>query len=181
MRFLLIFICLVAPQLSYAESLKDVIRDFSANVIFMRHALAPGYGDPASFEINDCSTQRNLDQRGREQARALGRVFREEKITFDQILSSEWCRCKDTAYELNLGEWQSFDGLNSFFQGYADREETLKKLQERLDHLPPGELVLMVTHQVVISAVTGNSVGSGGLVLYNSTTALSRPMGVLVQ
>ncbi|XDZ66707.1 histidine phosphatase family protein [Alphaproteobacteria bacterium LSUCC0684] len=147
----------------------------------MRHALAPGYGDPADFKIDDCSTQRNLDQRGREQARQLGRIFREERVSFDQILSSEWCRCKDTADELGLGAWQSFDGLNSFFQGYADREKTLAKLRERLDSLPPGKLVLMVTHQVVISAITGNSVGSGGIVLYNTTSAMSRSMGVITR
>lgn len=179
LRYFIILFLLLVPQKGQAESLKEAISGLSANVVFMRHALAPGYGDPANFKIDDCSTQRNLDQIGREQARAIGQAFRDYGISFDLILSSEWCRCKETADELGLGVWTGFDGLNSFFQGYAKREETLAKLRAKLDSLPPDILVLMVTHQVVINAVTGNSVGSGGIVIYNTKTADSRSMGVI--
>jgi len=181
MRILLLVFLLFLPQPSWAEGLKDAIQDMSANVVFMRHALAPGYGDPANFKIGDCSTQRNLDHVGREQARALGQALRQEGIGFSKILSSEWCRCLDTAQELGLGPWQRFPGLNSFFEGHADRQKTLALLKSELARLGPDELVLMVTHQVVIRAVTGSSVESGGIVLYNTATGTSRQIGVLAQ
>ena len=67
-------------------------------IVFIRHALAPGNGDPDNFVINDCSTQRNLSQKGIEQSKNIGNFFRENKIKIDAVLSSEWCRCKDTAF-----------------------------------------------------------------------------------
>ena len=168
-----------------AEPLKKALSNTSANVVFLRHALAPGFGDPAEFQINDCSTQRNLDQAGQRQARFIGKYLREHKIVFDTILSSQWCRCKQTADLLNMGSWQEFTGLNSFFQGHADRTDTLKKLQQKLDNLPadtlvlmithavinavtkisPASLVLMITHQVTINAVTKIFPASGGFVV----------------
>ena len=179
MRFLFILFVLILPNIAVAENLKTAISDFPANVVFMRHALAPGYGDPADFKIDDCTTQRNLDHQGRKQAGEIGQTLRKQRIVFDQILSSEWCRCKDTAEELGLGEWESFSGLNSFFQGHADRAETLALLDKKLASLSPDDLVLMVTHQVVINAVTGISAASGGLVLYNTSTGQSRHIGML--
>ena len=157
-----------------AEPLKKALSNTSANVVFLRHALAPGFGDPAEFQINDCSTQRNLDQAGQRQARFIGKYLREHKIVFDTILSSQWCRCKQTADLLNIGSWQEFTGLNSFFQGHADRTDTLKRLLQKLDNLPADTLVLMITHQVTINAVTKISPASGGFVVYNSRTKVSK-------
>ena len=99
-----------------SEPLKKALSEISANVVFMRHALAPGFGDPAKFKLNDCSTQRNLDQAGRRQARFIGNYMRNHKIVFDTILSSQWCRCKQTADLLDMGSWEEFTGLNSFFR-----------------------------------------------------------------
>jgi broad specificity phosphatase PhoE len=159
-------------------SLADEIDRIDANVIFMRHALAPGYGDPVEFDVNRCDTQRNLDETGRKQAQFIGQYFINEDIVFTDILSSQWCRCKDTATELGLGQWNSFAGLNSFFQGHADRTETLNLLSRKLDQTGDNELVLMVTHQVVISAITGHSAQSGGLILYNTRTGVSVPFSI---
>ena len=164
-----------------AEPLKKALLETSANVVFMRHAIAPGFGDPAEFQINDCSTQRNLDQAGRRQAQFIGKYLRDHEIMFDTILSSQWCRCKQTADLLNMGSWQEFTGLNSFFQGHADRKDTLKKLQYKLDGLPAGTLVLMITHQVVISAVTKISPVSGGFVVYNARTKVSKSVPLKTQ
>lgn len=152
------------------EPVTHAIAQTKANVVFMRHALAPGYGDPDQFRIDDCSTQRNLDEAGRRQAEDIGRYFRDHQISFTEILSSRWCRCTETAARLNTGDWSEFGGLNSFFQGHADRKDTLRRLRQKLDSLPSDELVLMVTHQVVISAITGLSPPSGGLVVYNTKT-----------
>ena len=160
------------------EPVRAALAQTGANVVFMRHALAPGYGDPDNFQIEDCDTQRNLDAAGRRQAEAIGRYFREHQITFTAILSSRWCRCTQTAELLNYGSWSEFDGLNSFFQGHVDRQETLALLRDKLDSLSSDDMVLMVTHQVVISAITDISPPSGGLVVYNTSTQNAKPVRV---
>ena len=169
----IIFTFIVAlGSISKAEpisSLKSAIHEINADVVFMRHALAPGFGDPANFELQDCNTQRNLDQNGRAQAELIGEALKRSDIQFSEILSSEWCRCKETASLLKIGEWKTFSGLNSFFQNYADEEKTLENLRRKLSGLEDG-VTLMITHQVVIQAVTGSSTRSGELVVFNSAT-----------
>jgi phosphohistidine phosphatase SixA len=159
------------------EPVKSAIKKIDANIVFMRHAIAPGFGDPIDFKIGDCSTQRNLDQAGQLQAQRIGEYMLTNGLDFDEVLSSEWCRCGETARLLDLGEWQAFSGLNSFFQSHADKQETLTKLESYLADNNHG-LSLLVTHQVVIRAITGHSVESGGLVAYNSTTGQAVPVRV---
>ena len=156
---------------TYAQSELEIIRrGISANVIFMRHALAPGFGDPNNFIKEDCSTQRNLNNKGRLQARLIGSYLKASDIKFSEILTSEWCRCIDTIKELNLGKWETFSGLNSFFQGHEKKDQVMNKLQKKLDSLDNSDLVLFVTHQVVITEQTGVAPRSGEMVLYNSIT-----------
>ena len=155
---------------SRAEPLGEAIAGIDADVLFLRHALAPGFGDPAHFRIDDCTTQRNLDDVGRAQARAIGDYMQENRIAPDVILSSRWCRCQDTAREMAMGPFTTHDGLSSFFEGHVDRETTLTALRERMRAIEDGSLVLMVTHQVVITAITGIAPRSGGMVAYNSRT-----------
>jgi len=177
---LLLLPLLVVQAPAKAGALSEAIDAIDANVLFLRHALAPGFGDPAEFRIDDCATQRNLDEAGRRQARRLGAYLRGNGIRFDAILSSRWCRCVDTAAEMDMGDVSTFDGLNSFFDGHVDRETTLALLAARLADLPEDGLVLMVTHQVVISAVTGIPPQSGGFVAYNSRTGAARRAGTPV-
>ena len=151
------------------KKLVEAVAAIDANVIFMRHALAPGFGDPEHFNVANCSTQRNLSDMGRTQARSIGTAVLNSGVEFEQILSSQWCRCTQTAELLNLGHWSTFGGLNSFFQGHVNKQATLNLLHKKLASLDHG-LTLMVTHQVVISAITKLVVGSGDLVAYNSTT-----------
>ena len=151
------------------DILKDAIKEVDANVVFLRHAMAPGFGDPDNFSLLDCSTQRNLNENGRKQARAIGFSINKSGVRFNEIISSDWCRCKETAKLLNIGTWQTFLGLNSFFQAYAERAVTLRELDLKLKKLKNG-VTLMITHQVVISAVTGISVTSGEMVAYNSVS-----------
>ena len=144
---------------------------FDGTVIFLRHALAPGNGDPKTFDLNDCRTQRNLDETGRRQARAIGKRIAAAKLNLAGIYSSEWCRCLETAQLLDLGAVIPFDGLNSFYQNLAPRDATLAKLTLKLDNLPRhGAPVIMVTHYVTIQAVANIAVPSGGAVLYDLTT-----------
>ena len=164
-----IFITLVLVTEAFARSELEIIqKNISANVIFLRHALAPGVGDPENFIKEDCSTQRNLNNKGRLQARLIGNYLRSTNLKFSQILTSEWCRCIDTAKELNLGQWTTFSGLNSFFQEYEKKDQVMNKLQKKLDSLGYSDLALFVTHQVVISEQTGIVPRSGEMVLYNS-------------
>jgi phosphohistidine phosphatase SixA len=157
-----------------SKILSETIDNLEANVIFLRHAVAPGSGDPENFDLMNCKTQRNLNESGRIQALTLGDFFRSSGVKFDNIFSSAWCRCKETTDLLNLGNWQIFNGLNSFFQGYADKKTTLRLLDEKLLDFSNNELNLLVTHQVVITAVTGEIPPSGGIVIYNSETGASK-------
>ena len=163
-------VALLLAQTARAEPLSEAIAKIDADILFLRHALAPGYGDPADFRVDDCTTQRNLKDVGRAQARAIGAYFTENGITPDVILSSRWCRCQDTAREMAIGPFTTHDGLNSFFDGHVDRDETLAALRTRIKAIERGSLVLMVPHQVVISAITGIAPQSGGMVVYNSRT-----------
>ena len=166
-----IFITLLLVTETFAQSELEIIKkNISANVIFLRHALAPGVGDPENFMKEDCSTQRNLNNKGLLQAGLIGNYLRSTNLKFSQILTSEWCRCIDTAKELNLGQWTTFSGLNSFFQEYEKKDQVMNKLQKKLDSLGYSDLALFVTHQVVISEQTGVVPRSGEMVIYNSIT-----------
>lgn len=153
-----------------SDPIINKINEIGANVLLMRHAIAPGFGDPDNFVINQCNTQRNLDVVGRDQSVSLGQRLRQSNIVVDKVYSSYWCRCLETAKLLKLGLVESFAGLNSFFEGHADRDQTLNLLQKKFAGLDQNSLTLMVTHQVVIQAVTGLSVSSGSIVAYNSQT-----------
>jgi phosphohistidine phosphatase SixA len=156
-------------NLKAVDNLNEAVTTIDANVVFMRHALAPGFGDPDDFDLTLCRSQRNLSGAGQAQAKKIGVAIRKSIVNFKEVISSEWCRCKDTTALLNLGKWQTFEGLNSFFQDYADKTLTLGVLQKKLDSIESG-FTLMVTHQVVINAITKNVVRSGELVAYNSKT-----------
>ena len=160
---------LLASSLVMSSVANDIEHsDLSNSVLFMRHALAPGFGDPHNFDINDCSTQRGLNQQGREQAISIGKKLRQMGILPKTVYSSFWCRCLDTAELLNIGSVQTHAGLNSYFQGIVDRKNTLKQLQNLLDNLSPGDgPYLMVTHQVVISDITNRFTSSGEIIQYN--------------
>ena len=164
-----VFFILIVAQPSYAnQAIEKQIDNIKANVIFIRHTLAPGYGDPENFNLQDCLSQRNLDKIGKKQAQLIGQYFIKNKISFTEILTSEWCRCIDTAREMNIGISNTFDGLNSFFQDYSSKSEIMHKLNLKLNKLNSENFTLMITHQVVISEVTNIKPPSGGIVLYNS-------------
>lgn len=84
-------------------------------VVLLRHAIAPGTGDPANFQLNDCATQRNLSESGRQQARDIGAAFRDRNIPVVEVLSSQWCRCLETAELVDIAPVEPFPPLNSFF------------------------------------------------------------------
>ncbi len=130
-------------------------------IAIMRHADAPGGGDPGAFRLDDCATQRNLGARGRAQARAIGAAMRAAGARFDRVLSSQWCRCRETARLLGLGLVEDLPALNSFFREPSRAGRQTDALREFLRDLPPDDSVMLVTHFVNIRALTGRSVASG--------------------
>ena len=175
--FIFLFIISCFSNLYSNENLIDELKA-GEKIVFIRHALAPGNGDPHNIDLNNCNTQRNLNKTGIEQSKRIGLFFENNNIPIDKVLSSEWCRCKDTVKEMKIGKWKTFSGLNSFFQGYSNKNEVLEKLNKKLSSTTNDELVLMVTHQVVISNITGIAPPSGGIVIYNSQTRQSKQLNI---
>lgn len=161
--WLLFVVGVFSVPVSVASENELVLQMQSGNAVLMiRHALAPGIGDPEEFDINDCSTQRNLDNAGREQAQAIGQWLRDHGIKNVKLFSSQWCRCMDTARLMGMGEVTPLPALNSFFESPQDREPNLSALRKFIHNKSkPGELIIMVTHQVTISGITGNWTDSG--------------------
>ncbi|PKG54351.1 MULTISPECIES: histidine phosphatase family protein [Halomonadaceae] len=138
-------------------------------VILMRHSLAPGIGDPPGFERGRCETQRNLSAAGRAQAEAAGRAFRERDIPIAAVYSSSWCRALDTAELMALGPITSTPWLDSFFRGRGDQASITQTAQEQIAAWRgPGNL-LLVTHQVNITALIGGGVSSGEMIVVRPT------------
>ena len=156
---------LIAPQVraALADDLKD-----GQHVLLMRHADAPGYGDPAGYVIGQCQTQRNLGDYGKKQAKAIGSWLRGQSVSKAQIFSSPWCRCSDIAQLLDLGSVRMEASLGSFF----DDMSLEKKQTKELEQLIKSELdkqsklpIILVTHHVNIRAFMGKNVSQGDMVL----------------
>jgi broad specificity phosphatase PhoE len=129
-------------------------------VVLMRHAQTePGVGDPPNFKLGECSSQRNLSEVGREQARRVGAAFVRERVRLDQVRSSAWCRCVDTAM-LAFKENTVWPPINSFFGGEGRDSQTREVLAAVQAWTPPRNLML-VTHQVNITALTGEFLAMG--------------------
>ena len=135
------------------------------HVALLRHAIAPGTGDPSSFKIGDCSTQRNLSDTGREQAARIGARFVANGIKAARIFSSQWCRCMETATLLGLGPVQELPALNSFFETPERRNDQTLDLRDWLASEDLNEPLVLVTHQVNITALTRVYPTSGELVV----------------
>lgn len=139
-------------------------------VIAFRHALAPGSFDPEGFRLDDCGTQRNLDDEGRDQARRIGAWFRARALAPARVRSSPWCRCIDTA-TLAFGHAERWSALGSPRSAGApdrdpDRARRLAELKLALAAVPAGRFEAWVTHQFLLQDLTGSAVASAeGLVL----------------
>ena len=136
------------------------------NLIFIRHAYAPGGGDPDNFDIADCSTQRNLSNSGKEQSKKIGIFFEKNQIPIDQVLSSEWCRCKETA-EIAFNKFETKNFLNSFFsEKFAkNKKKQIKELKKYIQNWSGKKNLVLVTHYVVISEVLNYAPNSGEIVI----------------
>lgn len=135
------------------------------HVALIRHALAPGFGDPDNFSLDDCATQRNLSQAGRDQAARIGRKFQQAGIREADVYTSQWCRCRETAELLSLGTPRPLPPLNSFFQNFDRKEQQTAALGQWLAEQPLEKPLILVTHQVNITAFSKVSPASGEIVL----------------
>ena len=164
-----------APALA-EEGLALLRRPFHHAI--MRHARAPGVGDPAAFTLGDCATQRNLDEEGRRQARRVGDAYRAAGIGVETVLSSEWCRCMETAALLGLGSVQALPALNSVFrQSRAVGAEQSRAVAAVLAGLPGDRPAVLVSHQVNIDALVGRITASGETVILVVRDGRVEPVG----
>ena len=136
------------------------------NLIFIRHAYAPGGGDPENFNISDCSTQRNLNNDGINQSIKIGKFFLDNGIPIDKVISSNWCRCKDTA-KLAFKKYETVNFLNSFFSSkFAhNRQKQMKDLKDYVKNWNRKSNLIFVTHYVVIAEALNYAPTSGEIVI----------------
>ena len=161
-----LFFFLFTLQLNASDQAWNIVQGGN-KIILIRHSLAPGRGDPEGFKIDDCKTQRNLNRTGINQSKKIGKLFKKNKIPVDQVLSSQWCRCKDTA-KYAFGNFKEFTALNSTFQSPYDQNEAkqLKDLYAFVkDWNSNGKNLVLVTHYSIITAVTNAVPSSGELVI----------------
>jgi broad specificity phosphatase PhoE len=165
---LLIFITINSPV--KADLNQNMIYELKqgGKLIFIRHAYAPGGGDPINFDINNCSTQRNLSDSGRNQASEIGSFFKNNNILVDKVYSSEWCRCKETAL-IAFKEFETKNFLNSFFSSKftKNKDSQIEKLKEFINNWDGKNNVIFVTHYVVISEILNYAPSSGEIVISN--------------
>ena len=158
----------VAAAPAFAQGDAWALLKQPGHVVFMRHSDAPGsggYGDPPGYRLDDCATQRNLSDEGRAHAKRTGEAFRKHGLTFDRVLTSPWCRCKETA-QLAIGkEAEIFTPLSNLVGRSEHRDEQVKALKAYLAGLQANTRVLFLTHGVVINALTGVSPASGEMVI----------------
>ena len=136
-------------------------------IILIRHSKAPGVGDPPGFKIKDCKTQRNLSKKGINQSKKIGKLFKINQIKIDQVLSSQWCRCKDTA-KYAFKNYKEFSALNSTFQAPYDKnaKKQIKELKKYIQKWNGnGSNLVLVTHYVIITAITDVAPRSGEIVI----------------
>ena len=162
----LILFSLISFQINASEQAWNLAQE-GDKIILIRHSLAPGGGDPPGFKIDDCKTQRNLNRKGINQSKKIGKLFKKNKISVDQVLSSQWCRCKDTA-KYAFGNFKEFSALNSTFQTPYNKNEP-KQLTELYNFVKKwegnGKNLVLVTHYSIITAVTNTVPSSGEIVI----------------
>ena len=170
MRFLkLLLIIFISLTLSIkAESNQKLIEKLEkgGKLIFIRHAHAPGSGDPENFNLNDCLTQRNLSKSGRIQANKIGIYLKENKIPIDRVLSSEWCRCKETSF-LAFGYYETKNFLNSFYSSKfaINKNIQILDLMKYIRKWDSDKNLVLVTHYVLISELLDYAPLSGEIVI----------------
>ena len=167
LKFLIItFISLTSSvKADFNKKLFNQLED-GGKLIFIRHAYAPGSGDPSNFNLNDCSTQRNLSEEGRKQAEYIGNFFRDKKIKIDKVLTSEWCRCKETA-KIAFKNFSTNSFLNSFYSSKfaKNKDKQIDALNDYIAKFKSDKNLILITHYVLISEILNYGPSSGEIVV----------------
>ena len=166
-KFLLIIFISISSSIK-ADSKKNLIEELKngGKLIFIRHAYAPGGGDPDNFDINDCKTQRNLSDSGRIQSQKIGSFFVKNKILIGKVYSSEWCRCKETAF-IAFEKYETKNFLNSFFsKKFANnKKKQIIDFDKFISTWNKEQNLVFVTHYVVISEILNYAPSSGEIII----------------
>lgn len=143
------------------------MRENAGYVVLLRHAkTVPGTGDPPGFQLDDCDTQRNLSEEGREQAKQIGREFRDHNIPIKKVLSSQYCRCLDTAQLLNLGTVEPAPMLNSIFEDRTTATQQVEQTRQQiLNHQNDRGVIVIVSHYANIVEISGVAPQEGEIVV----------------
>jgi len=173
LKWLMLGVVMTGSFQASASELSESLKK-SDSVLLMRHALAPGIGDPAGYKLQDCKSQRNLDATGRAQAQKTGQWLKAQGVGNALVFTSAWCRCKETAENLAFGTPVLEPSLNSFFDDMRQGPQSNVNLQKFI----VGQLkskgdkaLILVTHHVNIAEFTGENVGSGDMVLVKVNSA----------
>jgi phosphohistidine phosphatase SixA len=164
---LLIAASIFSSLVTHASDLSEKLKS-PGYVLLMRHALAPGIGDPTNYTLRDCKSQRNLDSEGRSQAKTIGNWLRKNGIDKAEVHSSAWCRCKDTAELLAFGDFTVQPSLGSFFDEMhkaTERNQALQLFIAEKMKVKGDKALILVTHHVNIFQFMGENIGSGDMVL----------------
>ena len=167
-KIIILIILFLFNHKSYADEKIGEILKKNNNIIFIRHSLAPGSGDPENINLKDCKTQRNLNSEGIKQSKKIGNFFKKNNIKVEHVFSSEWCRCKDTAYHA-FENFKTFDALNSFYSEkfYKNKNNQIKKLKKFISDWDSASNLVLVSHYVVILEILGVGTGSGEIIISN--------------
>ena len=167
-KILFVLLSIISFSTTTALSSEKLIQNLKegGKVIFIRHALAPGSGDPTNFELRNCATQRNLNEEGVKQSKKIGLFFKRNKIPIDKVLSSQWCRCKDTA-KFAFKNFETFDALNSFYSQkfQKNKSKQMKNLKKYLKKWESKKNLILVTHYVVILETLNKAASSGEILI----------------
>ena len=165
-KIIILIILFLFNHKSYADEKIVEILKKNDNIIFIRHSLAPGSGDPENINLNDCKTQRNLNNEGIKQSKKIGNFFKKNDIKVEHIFSSEWCRCKDTAFYA-FDNYKTFNALNSFYSEkfYKNKNKQIKNLKKFISNWDNNSNLVLVTHYVVILEILGIGTGSGEIII----------------
>lgn len=164
MRILAAILAVLAFPVFASEELWDLLRD-GGQVVVIRHPLTEaGFGDPDGMRLEDCGTQRNLSEAGREHARRIGEAFRERRVPVERVLTSPWCRCVETAW-LAFGKAEIHPALNNLFGRSENRQKQLDQLNVLAGERRQGGNLVLVTHGSTILALTRIPVNMGEIVV----------------
>ena len=171
--FIIIFISLITSiKADLNKNLVNQLED-GGKLIFIRHAYAPGSGDPDNFNLIDCSTQRNLNYEGKIQSKKIGNFFKNQKIPIDEVISSQWCRCKETA-SIAFSKYNTESFLNSFFSKKFEKNKDLqlRNLKTYINNWNKKKNLVLITHYVVILESLNYAPSSGEIVVSDTSFKL---------